>query len=319
MHCSRKPIRRQRFTVGQRGFTLIELLVVIAIIALLIGILLPALAQARKAAQSTACLANVRSMAQAAMIYASDYDDHLVRGEWLSDANVSGYSNHGPYRGPGSNIREYYWELLWPYLSMPEVPQSTLFGAQDNGHDLEVSATNNGMESFLPYEGTAMRCPAHNDSPGATENDRRSYGVSALLHPSGATSSVNGFTGRVEVTARYPQVMARVSQIFLPASGVFVVDQSGNSLMRLGEIAKVFDDPPLEYGSVVNQIDYRPRHGNEVSVGYADGHAATQGVNDLVWDHQATNDQERSRFWEIWGGDPTISETEQEARWQVNH
>ncbi|MEM9294780.1 MAG: prepilin-type N-terminal cleavage/methylation domain-containing protein [Planctomycetota bacterium] len=59
------------------GFTLIELLVVIAIIALLIGILLPALSAARNAARTTACLANVRSIGQAAQTSAVDFDNFI--------------------------------------------------------------------------------------------------------------------------------------------------------------------------------------------------------------------------------------------------
>ncbi|MDX2115332.1 MAG: prepilin-type N-terminal cleavage/methylation domain-containing protein [Planctomycetota bacterium] len=57
----------------RRGFTLIELLVVVAVIAVLIGLLLPALARSREAARAAGCLSSLRQSFIACRAYATDY------------------------------------------------------------------------------------------------------------------------------------------------------------------------------------------------------------------------------------------------------
>jgi prepilin-type N-terminal cleavage/methylation domain-containing protein len=63
----------------RKGFTLVELLVVIAIIALLMGILMPALARVRQIAFRMVCGTNLSGIGKAMLIYANDYEDELPR------------------------------------------------------------------------------------------------------------------------------------------------------------------------------------------------------------------------------------------------
>jgi len=74
------------------GFTLIELLVVISIISLLMSILLPSLSGARELGKRAHCLANIRGLTQAWMIYAHNNDDYLCSADTEWDVLEPKYS-----------------------------------------------------------------------------------------------------------------------------------------------------------------------------------------------------------------------------------
>jgi len=152
-----------------RGFTLIELLVVIAIIAILIGLLLPAVQKVREAAARMQCSNNLKQMGVAVHNYASANNDKLIPGmaNWTSASGNNGY--------PGGN---FHWHM------MPFIEQGNILTAMSNagiyyswgsGGGVNGQSTSTAVKTF--------RCPSDPtpSSDGARSNNSGGWPVTGYF------------------------------------------------------------------------------------------------------------------------------------------
>jgi len=141
------------------GFTLIELLVVIAIIAILIGLLLPAVQKVREAAARLKCSNNFKQMGLAMHSYNDTYN-HLPAG-WVANASGNGQPSPG-------------WS--WATLILPFLEQGNLYNQLNpdvsTPGGVPAPTATNGLQAPL----SVYRCPS--DSGQAINTQFQSYATS---------------------------------------------------------------------------------------------------------------------------------------------
>src|SRR5712664_615434 len=123
----RNQTMHSRLSKQRLGFTLIELLVVIAIIAILIGLLVPAVQKVREAAARMSCANNLRQISLATIHQADTYEGKLATGMGM-------YPNYGP-NWNGDNWRDVpnsgYGGLFFHIL--PYIEQDNLYKSSKGG------------------------------------------------------------------------------------------------------------------------------------------------------------------------------------------
>lgn len=173
--------RYTKTMTGSRAFTLIELLVVISIIALLIALLLPALGKARASARGILCMANTRSLSQAALMYADSAKDFFPVRTFNMPEDVS--AGRSGWQGP---ILRMTLVGLLPTHSNFTVPRTIKLCPSISGAPLPYEA-NGEYNNYSHYMTDAALVGArnYNTHPSSWNlNFYRTHRVSGILKAS---------------------------------------------------------------------------------------------------------------------------------------
>jgi len=278
-----------------RGFTLIELLVVIAIIAILIGLLVPAVQKVREAAARTQCTNNLKQMALAVVNCADTNKSKIPPGIGLYPSNGS----PAPFNGNGGCLMH-----ILPYMEQGPLYKSTLSTDGRNGN-LQTYSLWTGTIQNTPV--ATFQCPS---DPTPERPARTSYGYNGLIfrhnyrwgnvgllkyptHLGDGTSNTAFFADGMRVVR--PGGNTNYYDRFYPDWGGTIYSPPGDLGAQSGPTAlpqsltrsDINNGATDCDGGANNCVADRPisAHTGVVVVGFADGSVKTAslGINGAIW------------------------------------
>ncbi len=251
------------------AFTLIELLVVISIIALLVGILLPALGAARRTAQNAQCLSNQRQVGIAIAAYATDNNDYVT--PWRA-FDPKPPKTHPAWGATSAFIGDWLWTsmiVVGGYGAERDMFKCPSFPEADDNSDISIRT-------------------ADLDDPGQSPNwQNADYGINCAFYA--AKRDLAGTVyDRYALGIRQSDMLRSSEQLAVIDTFVANFDPESPIYNPAGRQRGLY----YVFGSTIGQEQPHARHNKATNILWGDGHCSSFAIADKFkpWEDLGAHD-----------------------------
>ena len=257
------------------GFTLVELLVVIGIIAVLIGVLLPALSKARQQSQSVACLSNMRQLGQGLVMFSQEHKLYLPKGWFNARPAISGQTATGDAL-PGDYASSDTWGFRYPMWGWDYV-----------------------MLQYVGKSKQVFACPTDTEPQyrGLFNNPQYGFDQNLLIDKFDADDIPGSYRINLSDLTNKQYDAMKITQIKKPSSAILFLEGAGKNIalhplpqdgpyhhVATWESADEAKVGPPNTNPVTNAANRKNiawnRHGKRSNYTFADGHAESMVYED---------------------------------------